>query len=79
MGYNTRMVGMPDSPCKREGCGHPVSVHNTEPAEKRARLRGAMVSDYPIGREEFNIEAGRPNSGCDKDDCKCTAYISPRG
>jgi hypothetical protein len=74
------MVEMPDLPCKREGCGHPVSVHNTYPAEKRAKLRGLMVSDFPSShREEFNIQAGKANSACDEPDCQCAAYISPRG
>ena len=69
---------MVDLPCKRDGCGHLISVHTTAPAEKRAKLHGTMISDYPTaGREEFNIHAGRSNSACDDPDCSCIAFISP--
>jgi hypothetical protein len=69
-----------DTPCKRTGCGHPISVHNMSRAEKRAKMQGTMVSDYPSsGEADFNIQAGRSNSSCSEPGCACLAFLSPTG
>jgi len=41
-----------DPPCKRDGCGHPISAHTMKRAEKRAHRTGTMMSYFPSGREE---------------------------
>ena len=65
-----------DPLCKRDGCGHPLSVHNARRAEKRAHNRGTMLSDYPLSTSEhFNILIGRgDNDACDKAECGCETF-----
>src|SRR5690242_512415 len=61
-----------DALCNRDGCGHPISAHNMRRPEKRARLTGTMVSDFPSGHEEaFNIHSGRNDDACSEPDCRC--------
>jgi hypothetical protein len=67
-----------DPLCKRAECAHGLSAHNLSRAEKRAKMRGTMVSDYPFGRnDEFNIQSGTSESSCSDDGCSCFAYLSP--
>lgn len=67
-----------DPPCKRAGCGHALSVHNLSRAEKRAKMQGTVLSDYPSAhQEDFNIQAGRSNTSCSEPGCDCLAYLSP--
>jgi hypothetical protein len=67
-----------DTPCKRAGCGHPISIHTMRLAEKRAQLEGTIALDFPSGREDpFNYHAGRSNSSCNEPGCGCLAFISP--
>jgi hypothetical protein len=54
-------------------CRHPLSVHNVSPAEKRAKMQGTMVSDYPSARQgDPNIQAGTANTSCSE--CDCLAF-----
>jgi len=55
-------------------CGHPDSVHTEGRAEKRAKLRGTMVSDVPSGREgQYNSCSGKTDGdACSVPDCICT-------
>ena len=63
-----------DPLCK--GCGHAISAHNMRRPEKRARMAGTMVSDFPSGREEpFNIHSGRSDDACSEADCSCLAFV----
>jgi hypothetical protein len=65
-----------DPLCK--GCGHPISVHIMRRPEKRTRIAGTMVSDFPSGREEqFNPHSGRSDDACSEADCSCLAFVSP--
>lgn len=70
---------MTDDPlCKRDGCKHPLSVHNISRAEKHAMIEGIMLSDFPSGqRDEFNIQSGTADSSCSEDGCDCYAFLSP--
>lgn len=70
---------MNDDPlCKRDGCRHPLSVHNLSRAEKRSKMEGTALSDYPSAhQEDFNIQAGRSNTSCDEAGCACLAFLSP--
>jgi hypothetical protein len=71
----------PDPPCKRTGCQHALSLHNLSPAEKRAKVQGTMLSDFPSAQPDraFNIQTGSYNSSCSESGCDCFAYISPTG
>jgi len=59
-------------------CGHPISAHNMRRPEKRARMTGTMVSDFPSGNEEpINIHSGRSDDACSETHCSCLKFISP--
>ena len=68
-----------DPLCKRDGCGHSISAHTMRRAEKRARMTGTMVSDFPSGHEEpFNYHSGRnDDDACSETDCTCLMFVSP--
>jgi hypothetical protein len=67
-----------DPPCKRNGCGHALSLHNLSLAEKRAQLEGTIVLDEFLARNrEFNIESGTSKSSCSESGCNCLAFRSP--
>jgi len=69
-----------NSICKREGCGHPISLHNMRRAEKRAKKQGgvALVSDFPSGQQEsINYHSGKNDEdACSEPDCDCIMYVS---
>lgn len=64
-----------DPLCKR--CGHPMSVHNMGRAQKRANMQGTLVSDYPSGTGDFNIDTGMTdNDACSEPDCGCVMFLT---
>jgi hypothetical protein len=66
-----------DTPCKRAGCGHPISIHTMRLAEKRAQLEGTIVLDFTSGREDpYNYHSGTTNSSCSDPNCRCLAFDS---
>jgi hypothetical protein len=59
---------MSELPCKREGCKHPVSVHNTKRADKKQPLEG---------QGSYNIHSDEPEGdACSVPGCDCFAYLS---
>jgi hypothetical protein len=66
-----------DTKCKK--CGHPISDHKMSRAQKRANIKGAMVPDYPSGREEhFNYHSGMTDDdACSNLHCNCEMFQSP--
>ncbi len=64
-----------DPLCK--SCGHPISVHNMGRAEKRAKIDGTLVPDYPSGGGYFNYHSGMTNyDACSNPDCDCRMFVS---
>jgi len=62
--------------CKRDGCGHPLSVHQ----KRRAEQGGSIVADPMFATEgAYNPNSDKSDDACGKADCKCSAFISPRG
>lgn len=72
----SQVTAMNEDPhCKR--CEHSFSVHNMRRAEKRAKMTGTMVSDYPSGQSEFNYHSGKTDGdACSAPDCDCIMFIS---
>lgn len=70
---------MADLTCKRDGCGHPMSRHTMKRAEKRAKLEGTIVLDFPSSGQKgsYNYHSGMTDGdACSEDDCRCTMFDS---
>ncbi len=63
---NRQEINKDETGQMNNSCGRPISVHNMRRAEKRAKLEGTMVSDYPSPQGDFNYHSGKTDGDTKK-------------